>query len=259
MAIKILIRFDDICPTMNFEQFKCATDLLEKYNIKPLIGVIPDCCDPDLQIEAEREDFWDFVRGLEQKGYTIAMHGYQHIFTTNTRGIVVKRYVSEFAGHSLDEQVEKIRKGKEILFSHGINTDIFFAPAHSYDENTVKALSICGFKYMSDGKSSKPYVWHSVKCLPDRAAGCPRIKGDGCYTAVFHAHEWELELKAKDYEDLVNLIKNHRDNIVSFEEYSQLPCGNLYIERIKERVYVFVERYMLDTLRKIKSRLFCFV
>lgn len=253
--VKILIRFDDICPTMNYEQFMRAMVLLDKYNIKPLLGVIPDCCDPDLKIDQQRDDFWDFVRGLERKGYTIAMHGFQHVFTTSTRGIVIKRHVSEFAGHNLSEQIEKVRSGKEILASQGIYTNIFFAPAHSYDENTIKALSKCGFKYMSDGKSSKPYVWHGVKCLPDRAAGCPRIKGEGCYTAVFHAHEWVLNDKSVDYEKLVELISNYRDSIVSFDEYSRIPSGNLYIELVKEKIYVFFERYLLDVLRKIKFKL----
>ena len=47
----ILIRFDDICPTMNWEQWAKACALLDAYGKKPLIGVIPDCKDPDLQIK----------------------------------------------------------------------------------------------------------------------------------------------------------------------------------------------------------------
>ena len=50
---------------------------------------------------------------------------------------------------------EKIKKGKEILESHNVYTDVFFAPSHSYDDNTLRALSKCGFKYISDGYSKK--------------------------------------------------------------------------------------------------------
>lgn len=89
--MKILVRFDDICPTMDFAQFKRATDLLDKYEVKPLIGVIPDCKDPDLDIEKPHEDFWEFVKGLQAKGYTIAMHGYQHVFNSDHKGIVTNR------------------------------------------------------------------------------------------------------------------------------------------------------------------------
>lgn len=33
---KILIRFDDICPTMDWEQWKRAEDLLLQYNVKTI-------------------------------------------------------------------------------------------------------------------------------------------------------------------------------------------------------------------------------
>ena len=36
------VRFDDICPTMDWEQFGRAAELMDKYDIKPLIGVIPE-------------------------------------------------------------------------------------------------------------------------------------------------------------------------------------------------------------------------
>ena len=121
--------------------------------------------------------------------------------------MVNNRVGSEFSGHSLEVQVEKIRKGKEILQSHGINTDIFFAPAHSYDDNTIKALSLCGFKYISDGKSRKPFYRQGILCIPCRSGGCPKIGKGGYYTAVFHAHEWVRPDKKKGFEDLVHLCK----------------------------------------------------
>lgn len=75
MSAKILIRFDDICPTMNFEQFHLAETMMDKYQIKPLVGVVPDCRDSDLLISDGKNDFWDYVLALQKKGYTIAMHG----------------------------------------------------------------------------------------------------------------------------------------------------------------------------------------
>lgn len=254
---KILVRFDDICPTMDFTQFRRAMNLLDQYGVRPLIGVIPDCKDPDLNIENPHEDFWEFVKDLQAKGYTIAMHGYQHVFTSKHRGLVTNRIGSEFAGHPLDVQSEKIRKGKAILASHGIKTDIFFAPAHSYDENTVKALAANGFKYMSDGKSSKPYLWHGIKLLPDRDGGCPRIRRRKLYTAVFHAHEWKRADKAYGYADLQNLLLQHSEKIVMWNEFAQTKCGNFTWQRMVERYYCVYEQRMKPTLvllkRKMKS------
>lgn len=252
---KILVRFDDICPTMDFTQFKRATDLLDEYGIKPLIGVIPNCIDPDLQIENSHEDFWQFVKDLQARGYVVAMHGFQHIFDSNHKGIVTNRIGSEFAGHSLDVQIDKIKKGKAILAFHGIYTDIFFAPAHSYDENTIKALAANGFKYMSDGKSYNPYMWHEIKLLPDRDSGCPRIRHRKLYTAVFHAHEWVRSDKEYAYRDLQNLLSQHTENIVTWNEFAQVECGCFTLQRINEKCYCIYEQHIKPILVIIKRKL----
>lgn len=250
---RILVRIDDICPTMNFHQFQIAMELMDKYNIKPLLGVIPDCKDPDLQIEPVHTDFWDFVKALQGKGYTIAMHGYIHVFDNHARGIVVKRWDSEFAGHPYEVQLEKIRKGKETLESHGIHTDVFFAPGHSYDENTLKALATCGFKYMSDGLSCKPYIWHGITCIPVRSGGMPRLAFGTTHTAVFHIHEWVREDKKYCQRQFTDLIKNHSREILPWDKFIDTPTGNRFIQRTCEKTNVFKNRYVKPLLSKAIS------
>lgn len=245
---RILLRIDDVCPTMDFHQFQIAMELMDKYNVKPLLGVIPDCKDIDLQIEPERTDFWDFIKGLQQKGYTLAMHGCNHVFDNHARGLVVKRWDSEFAGHSYETQLEKIRRGKEILESHGIHTDVFFAPGHSYDENTLKALSACGFKYMSDGLSPKPYKLNGIICIP---AGLPNFSFVNRHTAILHPHEWGQQGKEYCYTQFVELIKTHHSEILPWEMFIQGDNGNLFFQRTFERMYVFVNRYVRPTLSKL--------
>jgi predicted deacetylase len=237
MKQKLLIRFDDICPTMNWELWYKAESLLDNYNIKPLIGVIPECKDSDLNICAENKDFWLYVKKLQDKGYTIALHGLNHVFTTNKRGIINNRFISEFAGHTYKEQYEKIRLGKEILESKGISTNIFFAPAHSYDNNTIRALADNGFKYMSDGFSKYPYEKFGVKCLPTRASS----KNPLC-TLVFHAHEWSY--KPNDFITFLDCINNRIDKIVTFNEFAQSETHNLIVELFREKLYVFRKRYL---------------
>lgn len=41
MSAKILIRLDDICPTMDFKQFHIAENMMKEYRIKLLIGAEP--------------------------------------------------------------------------------------------------------------------------------------------------------------------------------------------------------------------------
>ena len=235
---KILIRLDDICPTMDYEQLNIAIEKMDKYSIKPLIGVIPDCRDNDLLLESEHPDFWEYIKSLRDKGYTIAMHGVNHELNSMHKGIVNNRIGSEFSGVPLEEQIRKIELGKNILKSHGIETDIFFAPAHSYDKNTIKALAACGFKYMSDGKSKKPYKKDGVICIPCRFNGCPTIRKTGYYTAVFHAHEWVRIEKKYDYHSFCDLIEKYHDDIVSFDDYSRRKCGNTYFQHLDEYVFI---------------------
>ena len=250
---RILLRIDDICPTMDFHQFQIAMELMDKYNVKPLVGVVPDGQDPDLQIEPAHSNFWEFVKELQDKGYTIAMHGYIHVFDNHARGIVVKRWDSEFAGHPYEVQLEKIRKGKEILESHNIHTDIFFAPGHSYDENTLKALAACGFKYMSDGLSCKPYSLHGIICIPARSAGMPRLSSGTTHTAVFHVHEWVREDKKYCYRQFVDLINKHHKEILAWDEFINVPNGNLFIQRTNEKMHVLFNRHIKPVLSKIIS------
>lgn len=255
-ARKILIRFDDICPTMDYEQFERALQILEKYQIKPLLGVIPNCQDPELQIEAPHKDFWDFMRELQGKGFSLAMHGYLHKYDNQNRGIVNIGFKSEFSGHSYKEQYRKIKEGKKILNSHGIETDIFFAPAHSYDVNTLKALSANGFRYISDGMSGKMMWREGILCVPCRSTGCPRIKRKGYYTAVFHAHEWVRPDKKEGYKQLVYLCENYHHEISDFKSYVDQPLGNMSIQILSEIIYVNYIRYLKPKLSRIKHSIF---
>lgn len=248
---KILVRCDDICPTMDFARFEQARMLFKKFGIKPMLGVIPDCQDPDLKIEPEHEEFWDYMLRLKQEGYTLAMHGFQHVFDTNTRGKVQLGFKSEFAGHSLEEQTEKIKRGKEILKQHGIETDIFFAPAHSYDDNTLRALAANGFRYMSDGWSVKPYQKYGIVCLPCRTGGTPKIKRDGYYMVVLHAHEWNIPEKAYTLDEFLAVCDNHDGDFVDFTEFADRKCGIRLIQQIEESLTVLWRRKFYSIARKI--------
>ena len=54
----ILIRFDDIAPNMNWEMMDKCQELLNNYNLKPVVGVIPNNKDKELLKYHKREDFW---------------------------------------------------------------------------------------------------------------------------------------------------------------------------------------------------------
>ncbi len=249
---KILLRFDDVCPTMNWEQFEEAIELLKNRNLTALLGVVPDCQDPDLDINPARQDFWNYLKDLQQQGFTIAMHGYQHVFSIKANGIVTKNKISEFAGLSYEEQLSKIRAGKAILNAHGIETDVFFAPAHSYDDNTLRALAACGFHYISDGASCRPYMRQGIVCLPCRNGGIPTIKGDGFYTAVIHAHEWVNPQRVSEWVKFNNLCNVYSEYIVDFNVFSRWPKGPTLCQRTNELLYLYFQNVIVPVLVKVR-------
>ena len=42
---KYIMRLDDACPKRDVEKWDRIEDLLDKFNVRPLVGIIPDCKD----------------------------------------------------------------------------------------------------------------------------------------------------------------------------------------------------------------------
>lgn len=232
------VRFDDICPTMDWAQFSRAENLMEEYGIKPLIGIIPNNQDEDQKINEPNPKFWEKMRQLQKKGYTVALHGYTHVYNQESpQTIVAGHKHSEFAGNAYEWQYEAINKGKKILNANGIETDVFFAPAHTYDKNTLRALSANGFRFISDGLSTMPYVEENVCCIPCRSNGIPRNGKHGIYLAVAHPSEWGREDKANDYGLLKSFCSKNKDYLVSYSELLHLKPQQLFVQKCSEKVY----------------------
>ena len=110
--MRIAIRLDDITPDMDRERFGRLKDLMDRYGVRPLIGVVPVCRDPKLAVNEPMEDFWGFVRELkEQQGWSVAMHGCHHVYTTEEGGLFPLGRKSEFAGLSFEQQKDLIETG----------------------------------------------------------------------------------------------------------------------------------------------------
>lgn len=194
---KLLIRLDDITPDMNWRNFGLVMEILEKHGIKVLLGVVPDNRDELLCCGKRREDFFDILLKLQEKGHRIAQHGFTHIYDSEDSGILGLNNFSEFAGISLDEQRRRIAEGKKILQRNGIETDIFMAPGHSYDKNTLIVLRELGFHYVTDGFYPQPYTEEGILCIP-----CTMLeggKGMETDTLCFHLnHRTEEEIQWLD-------------------------------------------------------------
>ncbi len=188
--MRIAVRLDDITPDMDWERFLKFKALLDQYQVKPLIGVVPDNRDENLKKTGKGQapaDFWEYVKALEKEGWVIAMHGLWHIYTTNRGGLFPLNNFSEFAGVPFEKQREMLEKGKEILREKGIETDIFMAPAHSYDANTLKALKETGFTALTDGFGERPYTYKELTFYPISFRMSSTLqKAEGYSTMVVH-------------------------------------------------------------------------
>lgn len=166
--IKIAVRLDDITPDMDWDKFLEFKGILDEFHIKPLIGVVPFNRDENLKGNTEKapENFWAYVKTLQEEGWCVALHGYDHLYSTTKKGLFPLNNFSEFAGVTYEEQVRQLKDGRKMLSMEGIETDIFMAPAHSFDRNTLKALKDSGFTKLTDGFGNKPYRWQGMDFYP---------------------------------------------------------------------------------------------
>jgi predicted deacetylase len=156
-SARYLLRFDDLCPTMDWSIWDALELILVEQEVRPILAVIPDNRDPRLMVAPPAPDFWDRVRGWQARGWSIGLHGYQHTYVNAESGILRLNQQSEFAGLSYDEQYEKLRLGMAIFSNEGVRADAWIAPAHSFDWVTVSALNALGIRVISDGFAFSPY------------------------------------------------------------------------------------------------------
>lgn len=249
------IRLDDITPDMDWEQFYRVKKILDKFSIKPLIGIVPDNQDKGLTKQEAKPEFWQEMRELAESGWSIAQHGYRHQYDSKDSGILGINSYSEFAGLSLEKQKEKLANGKAILQSKGIHTDIFMAPAHSYDENTLKALKEVGFCYVTDGYAKGLYCYQGLKFIPCKTANYGKVKGID--TFCIHANT----IEEKELFSLEKFLEENQETAVSFsdflamdfgEELSEIPKSekkNLRRKNFKKRYFnsPYIQNYMNRT------------
>lgn len=243
IMIRYIIRLDDASEIMNKEGWTKIEEILDTYNIKPIVGVIPNNKN-DLFNELfkwqEDPKFWKKARGWQSKGWTIAQHGFDHVYRDN-EGIH-----SEFSGLSLDKQKHILKKGYDILLSHDIKPTCFFAPGHAFDRNTVKAcVELNYFDFISDGYSLYPYKENDVLFIPSIFDTPHKILPFGVYTFVLHPNF----MTDYDFEYVREFIKN---NVQYFK-----PVNQILTEIDLDRKRCFLDEILhkgIKFIRKIRAK-----
>lgn len=210
---RYLVRFDDICPTMDWRIWDQVEALLLAEGVAPILAVIPNNADRNMMISPPRPDFWERVRGWQARGWTIGLHGDDHRYVTSEAGVVGLNRRSEFAGLSFDQQDAKIARGLATFAAEGVRPDLFIAPAHSFDWTTVEVLKGRGITTISDGFYVRCVRRRGVTFIPQQLWGFRRMPF-GLWTVCHHHNNFTQQRLATLARDL----RTFRDSIVAVHE-----------------------------------------
>ena len=209
---KYILRLDDAAPCADWAKWDEMEQLLDKYGIKPLVGVIPDCKDEKLNSYEKRSEFWDMVHRWKNKGWTIAMHGYDHVYLTTDGGINPVNRKSEFAGVDLRTQKEKIRTGVAILREQNIDPEVFFAPSHTFDLNTIRAIKEeSNIRIISDTVANDSYSKYGMTFVPQQSG---RVRKLPFRTVTFCYHPNMCDMSS--YRELEVFLQHHGEQFIGF-------------------------------------------
>ena len=235
----LLVRLDDITECMNWKLIEKCEKLFNKYKIKPLLGVIPNNQDKEFFQHQKNEKFWHKVREWQTMNWEISMHGFNHIYDTNTEKKAFFGYGggSEFFGHSIEDQKIKINEGLKIFKKEGVKIRSFFAPNHTYDLNTLVAIKDSGISTVIDGYGLFPYNQHGLNFIPQLFYKEIMLPF-GIQSTQIHINYMD-ENKFSKFE---NFVKTNHKKVITFDEA---------LDKINNNVFSKVSRFTLEKLLKL--------
>lgn len=191
MSAQYLIRFDDICPTMNWSVWERVEEALLAARVKPILAIVPDNQHPALKAAASNQEFWEVVRRWQERGWTIGLHGYQHLLLTQSGGILKLNDWSEFSGLPLDEQRSRLQLALNIFRREKVEPEVWVAPGHSFDDTTLQVLNEIGIRQLSDGFSPYPYCdARGIIWVPQQLWRFRKMPF-GVWTVCLHVNRWD--------------------------------------------------------------------
>lgn len=228
-----IMRLDDACEKMDISKWDRVESLLDKHNIKPLVGIIPNCKDKYMDKYPVDNAFWDKVRAWEAKGWSIALHGYDHVYSvTDCVGLNPINKESEFADVPIEIQKEKIKKGLEVFRNNAIEPKVFFAPSHTFDENTIKALKEeSNIRIISDTIAFKPYSRNGITFVPQQSG---RVRKLPLNTVTFCYHPNVMQ--DKDFKELEKFLSLYKTKFIPFP-IKEIKRSKSLLDFLIEKLY----------------------
>ena len=226
-----LIRLDDIAENMKWEFMEEAEILFDRFDIKPVLGVIPNNKDTELLSYTKKNiNFWKQVRIWRDKGWEIGMHGTNHVYDKFCSKIDYLGYGgnTEFCNLPFDKQLEKIKMGLNKFKEEKISVRTFFAPNHTFDKNTLLALKECGIDKVLDGYGIMPYEENKVNFIPQLFYKIIKLP--------FGIQSFQIHLNyfsKKDFYDFKNFIEKNYKEIITFDQALSKINNNFFYKIIR--------------------------
>ena len=220
-----IFRLDDIAPNMKWQMMSRVKNLFNNYNIKPIIGVIPKNEDRELKsYPLCNFNFWNEIKNLKENGWEIAMHGYEHLYNKQHGKNDYMGYGgnTEFVNLPFEIQLKKLNLGLEIFKKQNIDVKVFFAPNHTFDQNTVKACKILGFKSIVDGYGFTPYYENEIIFIPQLFYKL-FVLPFGIQTLQLHLNYFS----EKDFLNLEKFVKKNQKKIISFNDACKMERNKI--------------------------------
>lgn len=239
MMLKYIIRLDDACSFMIKEKWDRIEKLLDKYDIKPIVGIIPKCEDEEFINNPLIENFWEnYALKWQNKKWIIALHGLNHSLSKKLR--------TEFSNKTYNEQRIILERGYKIFADNGIVPICFFAPNHTFDNNTIKALhDLKIVKFISDGYAIYPYKYNDMLFLPSVFDTPHKLLPFGVWTFVCHPNN----MSDSDFEYLERFINSNVDKFSV-----DIDCVLAKYKNRKRNIFDFFIEKAIFLFRKVRSK-----
>ena len=211
-------------PIVKWNKFE---SFFEKYNIKPIIGVVPDNKDKKLGNEYD-PDFWLKVKKWDELGWSIALHGLNHLLepidqSNSFFGFGKK---SEFVGLSKNQQSKIISKSLLIFNSNNIEPRLFMAPSHTFDQITLECLKeLSTIKLITDGFSYRHFKKQGFTFIPQQLWSIKKIPF-GLYTICVHP----TTMSESQIDEFIEKLKGIKNQIIGLDDLDLSTAQNFDIK-----------------------------
>ena len=224
------IRLDDASEKRDMGNWARMEALLDRHHIAPLVGIIPCCEDPEMARYPVDPSFWETVSRWAEKAWVLGLHGYNHVYITDKGGINPVQKRSEFAGVPLEEQKRKIAGGLAVFRAHGFEPQVFFAPSHTFDRDTLTALRTCSdIRIISDTIADKPYTRDGFTFIPQQSGVVRKLPFD---TVTFCYHPNLMQ--DADFERLDSFLTENRPLFQNYAAVQTARRRSLYDLLLRE-------------------------